>query len=95
MMEGLVWLEKKDVPRLTGVKYEEIADKGLVIRTKEGQKTTLEADTIAIMVPLQPNMDLITRLRTSVPEVYPAGDCREPHLITDAIADGWQIGCSI
>jgi 2,4-dienoyl-CoA reductase (NADPH2) len=89
------WLDEKDVLRLTGVKYEEITDKGLVIRTKEGQRTILEADTVALIVPLQPNTDLVKRLAREAPEIHPVGDCREPHLIADAIADGWQIGCSI
>jgi 2,4-dienoyl-CoA reductase (NADPH2) len=89
------WLDEKGVARLTGVKYEEITERGLVITTKEGQRTTIEADTIVPILPLQPNTDLIKSLESSAPEFHAIGDCREPHLIADAIADGWQTGCEV
>ncbi|GAI43584.1 unnamed protein product, partial [marine sediment metagenome] len=34
-------------------------------------------------------------LEGKVPEIYPIGDCREPHLILEAIADGSRIGRAI
>ena len=85
------WLEEKGVTMFTSVKYEEITDKGLSIINKEGKRITLESDTILLALPLQPNTDLIKSLERVAPEIYPIGDCREPHLIADAIADGWQI----
>lgn len=89
------WLDEKGVARFTGVKYEEITDKGLVIINKEGKGITLESDTILLVLPLQPNTDLIESLERAAPEIHPIGDCREPRLIADAVADGWQIACTI
>lgn len=89
------WLDDKGVARFTGVKYEEITDKGLVIINKEGKGITLESDTILLVLPLQPNTDLIESLERAAPEIHPIGDCREPRLIADAVADGWQIACTI
>ena len=89
------WLEEKGVLMLTGVRYEEITGKGLVVVNREGKRMTLESDTILPVPPLQPNADLIEGLQRVVPDVYSVGDCREPHLIADAIADGWQIACKI
>jgi 2,4-dienoyl-CoA reductase (NADPH2) len=89
------WLDEKGVPRFTGVKYEEITREGLVIISKEGKRTTIESDTIVPILPLQPNTDLIKSLGRAAPEIHPIGDCREPRLIAEAIADGWQIACDL
>jgi len=91
----LNWLDEKGVAMLPGVKYEEITEKGLTITTKEGKKQTIEADTIVTALPLLPNTELLKSLNGIVPEVYDIGDCREPHLIVDAIADGARIARAI
>ena len=87
----LNWLDEKGVAMLPGVKYEEITDKGLTITTKEGKKQTIEADTIVTALPLLPNTELLKELDGIVPEIYAIGDCKDPHLIVDAIADGSRI----
>ena len=89
------WLAKKGTTMMTEVKYEEITDKELAIITKEGERKTLEADTIVLAIPFQPNTDLLKSLEGKVPEIYPIGDCREPSLIADAIADGSRIAYTI
>jgi 2,4-dienoyl-CoA reductase (NADPH2) len=86
------WLDEKGVAMFTRVKYEEIKGKGLVITDKEGKRTTLESDAVVLIEPLQPNTELIKSLEGAAPEVYAIGDCREPHLIAEAISDGWKIG---
>jgi 2,4-dienoyl-CoA reductase (NADPH2) len=88
------WLEEKGVVMLTGATYEEITSEGLII-SKNGKRTTIEADTILPIVPMQPNTGLIKSLDRAAPEIHPVGDCREPRLIAEAIADGWQIACEI
>ena len=89
------WFRKKGVTMMSGVKYEEITNKGLIITTKEGNRLTLQADTIIPAVPLMPNTDLLKSLRGRISEIYLIGDCREPRLIPDAIADGWKIANTI
>lgn len=86
------WLAKKGVTMMTGVKYEEITEKGLTVITKEGKRQTVEADTIVTALPLTPNTELFRSLEGKVPEIYFIGDCRQPQLIVDAVADGWRIG---
>ena len=76
----LTWLEEKGVEILTGVKYEEVTDKGLTIITKEGERQTIEADTIVPAMSLAPNTELIKALEGKVPEIYAIGDCSEPRL---------------
>jgi 2,4-dienoyl-CoA reductase (NADPH2) len=87
----LDWLDEKGVAMLPGVKYEEITDKGLTITTKEGKRQTIEADTIVTALPLLPNTRLLEELDGIAPEVYAIGDCKDPHLVVDAIADGSRI----
>jgi len=89
------WLDKKGVARFTEVKYEEITNKGLVITTKEGEKKTLEADTMIITLPFLPNTDIVKSLEKKFPETYTIGSCIEPGLIVNAIADGARIGHKI
>lgn len=89
------WMDKKGITRLAEVKYEEITDKGLTIITKEGKKQTIEVDTIVPATPLAPNTELLKSLEGKVPEIYRIGDCREPSLIIEAIADGFRVARAI
>ncbi len=88
MSHLFMWFQKKAVTMLSGVKYEEITDKGLTIITREGEKQTIETDSIVPILPLLSNTELLNSLEGKVPEIYAVGDCREPLLIVDAIADG-------
>jgi 2,4-dienoyl-CoA reductase (NADPH2) len=85
------WFDRKGVTRMTEVKYEEITDKGLTVTTREGNKQTIEADTIVSVLPMKPNTALLKSLEGKVSEVYTIGDCKEPLLIVDAVADGYRI----
>jgi NADH dehydrogenase FAD-containing subunit len=86
------WFHRKGVTMMTGVKSMEIIEKGLIVTTKEGKKETIEADSIVHTSPLAANIALFENLKGKVPEIYAIGDCREPRMIVDAIAEGWQIG---
>jgi 2,4-dienoyl-CoA reductase (NADPH2) len=90
-----LWFRKKGVTSMSGVKLGEITDKGLTITTKEGERLTIEADSILPAMPLAPNTELLKSLEGKVPEIYPIGDCKEPGLIPDAIAAGWQVANKI
>ena len=91
-MRFFPWLDKKGIVRYTEVKYEEVTDKGLVITTKEGEKKTLEADTILVTLPYLPNTDIIKSFEGKAPEIYNIGSSAEPGLIVNAIADGARLG---
>jgi 2,4-dienoyl-CoA reductase (NADPH2) len=91
----LPWMKKKGVTIMMEVKYEAITDKGLVVITKEGQRQTIEADTIMPSTILLSNVELLKALEGKVSEVYAIGDCNEPRLIIDAIADGYRIAKAI
>ena len=92
----LIWFKKKGVTMISGIKeYVEITEKGLTIINKEGKRQIIEADTIVPALPLTPNIGLVENLRKKVPEVYTIGDCKEPHLIVDAIGAGLRIARAV
>jgi 2,4-dienoyl-CoA reductase (NADPH2) len=91
----LDWYDKKGGVMITGVKDMRITEEGLVITTKDGETQTLQADSVIPTSPLEPNTGLLKSLEGKVPEVYAIGDCREPRMMVDAIADGWKIANEI
>lgn len=91
----IAWLVEKGCTFLSGVKYEEITAKGLTLINGEGKRQTIEADTILPALPLRPNTDLFQSLKGKVPETYVIGDAREPHLILEAISDGFRTALTI
>jgi 2,4-dienoyl-CoA reductase (NADPH2) len=89
------WFTEKGVKILTGVKYEKITDRGLTLVTRENQKVTLEADTIVTAIPSTPNTTLFDAIKGKAQEVYSIGDCKEPRLIQDAIAEAYYLARSL
>ncbi|MFA4836558.1 MAG: NAD(P)/FAD-dependent oxidoreductase, partial [Dehalococcoidia bacterium] len=84
-------LREKGVTMMTGVKYEQITDKGLTVTGRDGQSQLIEADTIVLAAGARPNTELMSKLQGKVPEIYAVGDCSEPRGILEAIADGSRI----
>jgi 2,4-dienoyl-CoA reductase (NADPH2) len=91
----LNWLSKNGVIILTGVKYEQITDEGIVIITDKGQRQTVKGDTIVTAMPFSANIGLYQALQGKVPIVQMVGDCAEPGKIIDATSDGMRVGCSL
>jgi 2,4-dienoyl-CoA reductase (NADPH2) len=89
------WLSERGVTMMPGVKYQEITEKGLTVINGDGRTQTLEADTIVTAMPLTPNPELLKALEGAVPEIHSIGDCAEPRLIIDAVADGFRVGCTV
>ncbi len=85
----LARLEAKGVTILTGLHYEEITDEGVVITTREGQRQTVEVDTVVLAAGSLRDIELYQALEGKVPELYLVGDCVEPRNIMAAVADGY------
>lgn len=86
------WFRKKGVGLMTGVTFNEVTASGMVVTTKEGNRVVLEADTIIPALPMLANTALAEEIKGRVPEIHLIGDCKEPRLIPDAVADGWRVG---
>jgi pyruvate/2-oxoglutarate dehydrogenase complex dihydrolipoamide dehydrogenase (E3) component len=91
----LARLIKNGVTMLTGVRYEEITDRGLVITDKEGQRQTIEADTVVLATGAMQNTELVTELEGQDIALHLIGDCVTPGKIIDAIRDGARVGREI
>jgi len=88
-------LEAKGVTMLTGVQYQEITDQGVIITTREGERQTVEADTVVLAAGSLPDTELYETLKGKVPELYLVGDCVEPRNIMSAVADGYLAALKI
>jgi pyruvate/2-oxoglutarate dehydrogenase complex dihydrolipoamide dehydrogenase (E3) component len=86
------WLLNKGATILTGVKYQEVNDKGLVVTDAGGKVRTLEADSVMVTLPLLPNKGLYEALKGKVAELHMVGDCTASGLVIDAIAAGFEVG---
>lgn len=91
----IIRLRKLGITMLTGIKYEEITEKGLVITAGNGIRQTLEADTIVLATGAVPDNRLAAELKGKVAELYVIGDSLEPRRILEAISDGAKIGIEI
>ena len=98
-MRDMWWINSKDLQEklgaakakiLTYTNVHEITDEGLVIVDEQGNKTTLEADTIVLAVRMEPNRELIEALPADVAELYTIGDCVEPRMVLSAIWEGFR-----
>jgi 2,4-dienoyl-CoA reductase (NADPH2) len=91
---GLVmeWFGRKGIQVINGLKSIEITDHGVEIVKADGTKQTIEADSVIPTSPLEANTSLYKELEGKIPELYAIGDCNNPNMIVDAIADGWKTG---
>jgi 2,4-dienoyl-CoA reductase (NADPH2) len=77
---------------LTGVKWERIDPKGLVITRGDGNREILMGDMVILALGARTNTKLLEILQGKVPEVYPIGDCVDPQTVLEAVRDGFRIG---
>ncbi len=84
-------LEKHGAVKLLAEGYEELDARGLVIRTPEGSRRHLEADTIIFVADYRPDTRLAEALDATGIEVHRIGDCVNPCGILDAIRDAAQV----
>jgi 2,4-dienoyl-CoA reductase (NADPH2) len=94
-MRLLPWLDKKGIVRYTEAKFEEVTEKGLTITTKEGEKKTLEADTILVTLPYLKNDEIYQKFDGKASKTHTIGSSAEPGLIVNAILDGSKTGREI
>lgn len=88
-------LEKKGTITHVGVQYKEITDEGIIITNEEGREQTIKAGTILIAIAPKPNTRLFGVLKEKASEVHLIGDAKQPNLIGEAIAEGFQTGRNI
>jgi len=85
----------KGVTLLREVRYDGISPEGVIITTKDGEKRTIEADTVVLAAGSVSDAALYKAIKDKVSEVYCIGDCVEPRTIRDAISEGFRTGQKI
>ncbi|MFC1944986.1 FAD-dependent oxidoreductase [Chloroflexota bacterium] len=88
-------LTRRGVVMLTGVRYDRITDRGLDILDGEGKRRTLEADNVVVAEGARPINELARNLEGIAAALYPVGDCIEPRMIREAIAEGARAGIEV
>jgi pyruvate/2-oxoglutarate dehydrogenase complex dihydrolipoamide dehydrogenase (E3) component len=81
-------LEKQGVRMFAGIKDEEVTEKGLRGKDREGRTILLEADTIVSAISSTPNNSLTQSLKGKIPTVFAIGDCVQSRKMMDAIHEG-------
>ena len=76
-------------------KVKEITDKGVKAVDSEGKEVFAEADTVAVTLGFEPNLDLATALKEKVEEVHVIGDCKSPARMADATKAGYLAGVAL
>jgi 2,4-dienoyl-CoA reductase-like NADH-dependent reductase (Old Yellow Enzyme family)/thioredoxin reductase len=85
----------KGVTMLREVRYDGISPEGVIITTRDGEKRTIEADTVVLAAGSVSDTALYKAIKDKVSEVYCVGDCVEPRTIRDAISEGFRTGQKI
>jgi 2-enoate reductase len=88
-------LKEKGVEAFTGVKDEEITDKGMEIVDEGGKRIFIEADDIVIATGSVADKSLFKSLKGKIPELYEAGDCIKASRLYEAISGGAEVGLKV
>ncbi len=86
---------QKSVMMLTGLTCHEIADEGVIALNKNGERITVQGDTVVIAVGYRPRTDVADTLYGTAPEVMVIGDCVRPGKVLHAIRTGYDAAMAI
>ena len=87
-------LRQCNVTMMTKTKCIEINEDHVIVQ-QEGERKTIEADTVIMATGYKPVNELYTQLNGKVPEVYLIGDGKEPRKCLEAVYEGSKIGREI
>ncbi|MDO8473048.1 MAG: FAD-dependent oxidoreductase [Dehalococcoidia bacterium] len=83
-------LDEAKVRILAGITVSAVSEEGLIVADKDGNETTLEADTVVLAVGMKRSENLARALADKVPQVYVIGDCVEPRKVINAIREAYR-----
>jgi 2,4-dienoyl-CoA reductase-like NADH-dependent reductase (Old Yellow Enzyme family)/NADPH-dependent 2,4-dienoyl-CoA reductase/sulfur reductase-like enzyme len=81
----------------TGLKCTSIAPNGITVVNSKNQEEFLLGDTVVYAVGMQPNREVVEKIRNAAGDVpvYEAGDCTRPATVCEAARAGFEAGLSI
>jgi 2,4-dienoyl-CoA reductase (NADPH2) len=89
------WIDELEIPTFTSSRVTRIGKAGVVIVDGKGNEKEIAADMVIAASPSRGNQDLITELEWSIDELHGCGDALVPRGLTQAIHDGYRLGCRI
>lgn len=88
-------LKKYPVQMEEKAKVIEITKDSVKFQRKDGTEVSYNADTVAVTLGFDKNLDLADELQGKVDELYVIGDCAEPARMADATKAGYQVAMQI
>lgn len=82
------------VVMLTRARVDEITASGVMVSV-DGERRTVEADSVVLATGATPNVELQMQLSGKVQELHVIGDCHEVNKVVDAIREGYDVGMLI
>ena len=92
---GLISRLRRKLKLMSSTKVIKITQKGIIVLGRDGEQKEIETDAVVIAAGLESLKDLENAMKNTEIEYYLAGSCKEPGQITQAIEDGFEIGCAI
>ncbi len=89
------WLKELEVNTLTSTRVTNIGKTAVTVVDGEGKEQSLPADTVIIAGPSRPNQELYNSFQWMVDETHAIGDATIPRDLTQAIRDGFRLGCQL
>jgi len=86
---------KIDVDVIARSAFEEVTDRGLVVRNNDGDTMLVEGDSIVFALDLTPSRGLEAALKDRVPELHAIGDCVKPRQIVNAVHEAARVARAI
>jgi 2,4-dienoyl-CoA reductase (NADPH2) len=80
---------------MTECRVTQIGTDGITAIDRKGQETRIGADTVILAAPQRSNDELFEELEWSVDELHGCGDAVVPRGLTQAIHDGYRLGCRL
>lgn len=87
-------IQAMGIRSLTGVAVDEVTPAGLRVREGERERS-LPADTVVLAAGSTANARLAAALAGRVAEVHVIGDARAPRRTSDAVHEGFLVGCEV
>ncbi len=89
------WMEELEIPVLTMSRVVRIGADGVTISNGKDKEQHLPAEMVIAASPSRGNQELVGELEWSIDELHVCGDCAVPRGLTQAIHDGYRLGCRL
>jgi hypothetical protein len=63
--------------------------------TEEGHEVRVPAHGVVVAMGSEPDRTLVETIRGQGVPMWLVGDCKEPRMLLDAVAEGYEAGCIV